>query len=110
PDRWLVEASELACMELRGLGPQELDCRQADHQMFAHRTVIEGVGGTWQLDLPMERLVGNAKQRAIGHAQAISLCRHRARFHVDRNGMREIESSPLLITAPLLDAIVSGHI
>ena len=40
---------------------QEADRREADLQMLADRALIESVGGAWQLDLAVQRLVGHAQ-------------------------------------------------
>src|SRR5438105_1905088 len=73
PERRLIEAPELARMELGQLAAEQLDGSEADHQMLADGAVIEGIGGTRQFDLAVKRLVGNAQQRAIGDAQPIAL-------------------------------------
>ena len=57
PEGRLVEAPELAGVELANVAAQLLDGLQPDQQVLAHRPVIEGVGRSRQLDLAMQRLV-----------------------------------------------------
>ena len=45
----------------------------------ADRALVEGVGRARQLDLAVQRLVGDAEQRAVGHAQAVALGRDACR-------------------------------
>lgn len=52
-----------------------LDGGEADAEMFAHGTLVEGIRGAGQFDLAMQRLVGNAEQRAVGHPEAKALRR-----------------------------------
>ena len=56
------------------------------------RPLVEGVGLAGQLDLAVERLVGDAQQRAVGHAEAIALGGDGRRFHVDRDRARLVEA------------------
>ena len=65
--------------------------------MLADRAVVEGVGRARQLDLAMQRLVGDAKQRAVGHAQPEALRRDGADLHVDRDGARNVDAPALLL-------------
>ena len=69
---------------------------------------IEGAGGAGQLDLAMQRLVGDAEQGAVGHAQSIALRGQRAALHVHRNGARQVDPPPLLRPAQLPVAVVVG--
>ncbi len=57
-----VEAPQFARMELGDVAAQLLDGFKPDHQVLAHRAVVEGVGRTGQLDLAMQRLVGDASK------------------------------------------------
>src|SRR5580765_6178171 len=82
PERWLVEAAELAGVEAGPLLAQEVHGRHADLQVLADGAVVEGVGLAGQLDLAVQRLVGNAQQGAVGHPEAVPLGRDRGAFHV----------------------------
>jgi hypothetical protein len=53
--------------------------------MFVDCALVKAIGLARQLDLTVQRLVGHAKQGAVGHAEAITLRRDRGRFHVDRD-------------------------
>ena len=41
--------------------------------MLADRAFVESIGLAGELELAVERLVGDAQQGAIGHAEAIAL-------------------------------------
>ena len=75
---------------------------------WATARLVEGVGGARQLDLAVQRLVGDAQQRAVGHPQADSLGGDRAALHVDGDGARQVDAPPLLGVAQLPVAVVVG--
>src|SRR4028119_537136 len=56
-ERRLVEAAQLSRMQGRTLAPEDIERRQADHEVLAYRALVEGIGRARQLDLAMERLV-----------------------------------------------------
>ena len=61
PERRLVEAPELARMQRRRRWLCSRPMRgDADLQVLADRALVEGVGGAGQLDLAVQRLVGDA--------------------------------------------------
>lgn len=95
-------------MELFQFAAQEVDGGEADHQMLADGPVVEGIGSARQFDLAMQRLVGDAEQGAIGHAQAITLRRDGPRFHVDGDGARQVDAAALLRPAQFPVAVVIG--
>src|SRR5215216_5572271 len=105
----LIEAAELAGMKSGAVRPENIEGGEADHQMLADRALVKGVGGAWQFDLAMERLVGNAKQRAIGHAQPITLGGHGAGFHVNRDRPGKIDTAAFVAPAQLPIAVVVGN-
>ncbi len=76
--------------------------------MLGDRPLVEGVGGAGQLDLAMQRLVGDAKQRAVRHAHAEALGGDGRRFHVDGDGARDVDEPPLLRPAQFPIAVVVG--
>ena len=47
--------------------------RDADPQVLADRALVEGVGLAGQLDLAVQRLVGDAEQGPVGHPEAVAL-------------------------------------
>src|SRR5438477_358140 len=96
PEGRLVERAQLARMQALAAMPQDLERREADLEMLADRAVVEARCGARQLDLAVQRLVGDAEQRAVRHAQPKSLRRDRARFHVDRYGARDVDAPTLL--------------
>src|SRR5690606_469 len=53
----LVEAAQLARMQARAFLPQQVHRRHGDPQMLADGALIEGVGLSRQLDLPVQGLV-----------------------------------------------------
>src|SRR4051812_46029396 len=108
-ERGLVEAAQLPRMHRGPLSTQDIDGSQADHEMLADGTLIEGIRRPWQLDLAMQRLVGYAQQGAVGHTQAIALSGDRATLHVHRNGAGEIDLPPLLAPAQLPVPVIVGH-
>ena len=90
------------------LALQEADRCDADLQMLADGALVEGVRGAGQLDLAMQRLVGDAKQRAVGHAHAKALGGDGRQFHVDGDGARDIDAPALLRPAQFPVAVVVG--
>ena len=93
----------------RRLAAQRVERREADLQMLADRALVEGVGRARQLDLAVQRLVGDAEQRAVGHAQAIALRGDGAALHVDGDGAGQVDAPALLRPAQLPVAVVVGH-
>ncbi len=55
------------------VGAQHVECRQSHLEMLRDGPVVERIGGARQLDLAVERLVGDAEQRAVGYAEAEAL-------------------------------------
>src|SRR3569623_2170865 len=96
PERRLVEAPELARVQRAQLAAQQVDRLEADAQVLAHRALVEARGGAGQLDLAVQRLVGDAQQGAVGHAQAIALRRQRGALHVDGDAAAEAAAAALL--------------
>ena len=90
------------------LALQHLQRGNADLQVLPDRALVERVGGARQLDLAVQRLVGDAEQRPIGHAHAEALRRDRRRFHVDRDGARQVDAAALLRPAQLPVSVVVG--
>ena len=77
PERRLIEASQLAGMQGRALAPQDIERSQANLKVLANSPLVKGIRRTRQLDLPMQRLVGDTEQRPIRHAQPVALHRHK---------------------------------
>ena len=71
---------------------QKVQRLDADAQMLADRTLVKGIGLPGQLELAVERLVGDAKQSPLRHAEAITLRGDRRRFHVDRDRAALVEA------------------
>src|SRR5690606_36941824 len=69
-ERRLVEGAQLARVQARALGPQQLHRLNADLQMLGDRAFVETVGLSRQLDLAVQRLVRHAQQRPVRHAEA----------------------------------------
>src|SRR5262249_47029955 len=85
----LGEASEFARMQACPLLGFELFQRfQADLKMLSDPLAIELVGHTGELDFTMERLVRDAEQGAIGHAEAEAVSGDRCRLHIERDSAR----------------------
>ena len=70
---------------LRWHGGKLLHRAYADFEMLAHLRPVERRCHAGKLQLAMERLVRNAQQRSIGHAEAEAVCGDRRRFHVERD-------------------------
>src|SRR6476660_6510852 len=100
-ERRLVEGAQLARMQRLPAHAQEIERLEADLEVLSHRALVEGVGGARQLDLAVQRLVGDAQQRAIGHPQPVAVGGDRAALHVDRNRTGEVDAAPLLGVAQL---------
>jgi ureidoglycolate hydrolase len=83
-------------MQGRQLFAQDVEGRDADRQMLADRTLVEGGRGAGQLDFAMQGLVGHTEERAVWHAQPVALRRQRAALHVHRDGAGEIDAQPFL--------------
>src|SRR5882672_9778666 len=102
-----IKAPELARMQLVGAGlAQEVDGLEADLQVLLHALAIEGIGHGRELDLAMQRLVGDAQQRAVGHAQAEAVGGDGGALHVDGDGARLVETPVELVVAQLPVAVV----
>jgi hypothetical protein len=87
--RDLGEAAQLARMQPLGfLLLEPLQRLEADLEMLADALAIELAGHARELDLAMQRLVGDAQQRTVGHPEAIAVGGDRRRFHVERDGAR----------------------
>ena len=108
-ERRFVEGSQLSRMQAVTALLEQIECGKADLQMLGDRRLVESVGRPWQLDLAMQRLVGDAKKRAVGHPQAKALGRNRAALHVDGDGAREVDALAFLREAKLPVAVVVGH-
>ena len=106
--RRLLERAQLARVQRLAPRLQQLDRCEADLQMLRDGGLVERVGGARQLDLAVQRLVGDAQQRAVGHAQPEALRGDRAALHVDGDGARQVDPPPLLGEAQLPVAIVVG--
>src|SRR6516225_3492917 len=76
-------------MESSSLQELQLSERvEADLQMLIDTLAVELPSHSGELDLAMQRLVRDAEQRAVRHAEPESIGRDRRRFHVERNGTR----------------------
>jgi uncharacterized protein len=95
PERRLIKGAQLARMDARAGLLQQGDRLDADLEVLVHGPLVEGVGRARQLDLAMQRLVGDAEQGAVGHAQPVALRGDGARFHVDRDGARLVDALAL---------------
>ena len=87
---------------------EQIECGKADLQMLGDRRLVESARRPRQLDLAMQRLVRDAKKRAVGHPQAKALGRNRAALHVDGDGAREVDALAFLREAQLPIAVVVG--
>ena len=76
------------------VGAQQFDGADADQQVLVHALAVEVVGHAGQLDLAVQRLVADAQQRAVGHAEAEAVGGNRRAFHVERHGAR-LREAPL---------------
>src|SRR3954447_19949046 len=108
PEGRLIEASQLAGMQGRALAPQDVERGQANLKVLANSPLVKGIRRTRQLDLSMQRLVGNTEQRPIRHPQPVALRRNRAALHVHSDGPGQIDPPSLLRPAQLPVAIVVG--
>src|SRR5581483_5213883 len=85
----LGKAPQLARMQpLRFLLLDTLQRLQPDLKMLTDPLSIEFARHAGELDLAMQRLVRNAQQGAVGHAEAIAVGRDRGRLHVERDRAR----------------------
>src|SRR5271157_914222 len=103
-----VEGAQLARMQGIAAFLEQVESGKPDLQMLGNRGLVERARRPRQLDLAMQRLIGNAKQRAVGDAQAEALCRDGAALHVDGNGARQVDALPFLREAQFPIAVVVG--
>src|SRR6266487_5497284 len=90
----LGKASELARMQaFPFLGFELFQRPQADLKMLADPLPVEFAGHTSELDLAVKRLVRDAEQRAVGHAEAKAISGDRCRLHVERDSARLRQAS-----------------
>src|SRR3546814_15088796 len=80
----------------------------ADLEVRGDRFFIEAVRLARQLEFAMERLVADAKQGAIGDAEAIALRGDRRRFHVDADRTRLRKTQRRVGKAQFPVAVVGG--
>src|SRR5271166_6153440 len=76
--------------------------------MLGDRRLVKSTRRPWQLDLAVQRFIGDAEQRAVRDAQAKALRRDCAAFHVDGNGAREVDALSFLREAKFPVAVVIG--
>jgi hypothetical protein len=60
-------------VEALAVGAHQVAGEDADLHMLLDRALVEAVGLARQLDLAVERLVRDAQQGAVGHAEAVAL-------------------------------------
>jgi hypothetical protein len=85
-ERHLGKAAQLAAVQAaRTLLAQQLDGPHADAQVLVDPLAVEVVGHAGQLDLAVQRLVADAQQRAVGHAEAEAVGGNGGAFHVQRH-------------------------
>src|SRR3546814_9040559 len=72
PERRLVERAQFPAVQLRPLVVEQFAGADADLEVRGDRFFIEAVRLARQLEFAMERLVADAKQGAIGDAEAIA--------------------------------------
>src|SRR3546814_1942093 len=77
--------------------------------MARNRLLIKAIGLTRQFQFAMDRLVRNAEQRSIGHAEAIALRRDGGGLHVDAHGSRQAEPQGRTRIAQFPVAVVGRH-
>ena len=65
--RRFFKRSQFSGVERLALAFEELDGDKTDFKVLSNRRLVEGVGGAWQLDLTVQRLIGYAEQRPIRH-------------------------------------------
>src|SRR5579883_1063743 len=87
--RHFRKAPQLARMQpLRFLVLEPLQRLQPDLEMLSDTLAIELARHARELDLAMQRLVGDAQQRAVGHAEAVAVGGDRGGLHVERDRAR----------------------
>src|SRR3954470_10190769 len=69
PEWRFVEATQLARVQGRALAAQDVERGKSNLQVLTDGPLIKSAGRARQLDLAMQRLVRDAKQRAVGHTQ-----------------------------------------
>src|SRR3954467_3920023 len=82
---------------------------QADLEMLADAAAVEFAGHACELDLAVQRLVGDAQQRAVGDAKAVAIGGNRCRFHVERNRARLRQAANDVGPADLPIAVVDAR-
>src|SRR5690606_28000443 len=92
-ERHLGEAAQLARMEpLHALIAQRLERPDADLQVLVDPFAVEARRHAGQLQLAMQRLVGDAEEGAVGHPEAKAVRRDGGALHVQRHRPAAIEA------------------
>src|SRR5438105_10297165 len=104
------KASKLARMQpLHRHFGQLLHRLDTDSKMLRHLPLVEFRRHAGQLQLAMQRLVGDAEQRAMGHPEAEAVGSDGGRLHVERDGSglrQTLHRSALVAQFPV--AVVDG--
>src|SRR4051812_5016269 len=84
--RHFAEASELAAMYASiAERAYSFHRHESDAQVLINAFAVKFVSHSRQLQLPMQRFVGNAEQGAVRHAEAKAIGSDGGGFHVERN-------------------------
>jgi hypothetical protein len=77
-ERRFVKGAQLARMQRLTVFSKEVEGREADPQVLGNSALIKGARRSGKFDFSVQRLVRNAQERAIGHAQPEALRRNRS--------------------------------
>src|ERR1043165_1712020 len=107
--RDLGEAAQLARMQaLRFLQLETFERPDPDLEVLADALAVELAGHAGELDLAMQRLVGNAKQRAVGNPKREAVGGDRRRLHIERDRARLRQAADDRAIADLPVAVVDA--
>ena len=84
-----MEAAEFAAVEFGGAdAAQDSHGQEADLKVLVDAVAVEAIGHAGQLKLAVERLIGDAEQRAVWHAEAEAVGGDRAGLHIQGDTTR----------------------
>ena len=67
-------------------GGELFHCPQPDLEVLVDLRLVKSRSHAGELELAMQRLVGDAEQGAVGYAEAEAVGGDGGRFHVERDG------------------------
>ncbi|STR63419.1 Uncharacterised protein [Klebsiella michiganensis] len=79
-------------MHVVAFGAQQVNRPNTNLQMFGNGPFIESVSLSRQLNLAVQRFIGDAQQGAVRNAEAIALGGNGCAFHIDSHRAAEVKA------------------